>query len=120
MALPYCRYKHDDPYHITVYLLARVYLALTSPLELFIPELLHRTQDWMPKKATKESFSMKPVSKLTSGEVTELMKPLIFGDHQKHFRLFSWAVGLGVLTVLAVCLVDCVHCRYCLLYGLPS
>ncbi|XP_064395213.1 uncharacterized protein LOC135342412 [Halichondria panicea] len=51
----------------------------------------------MPKKATKESFSMKPVSKLTSGEVTELMKPLIFGDHQKHFRLFSWAVGLGIV-----------------------
>ncbi len=75
----------------------------------------------MPGKATKESFTMKPVSKLSSGEVTELMKPLIFGDHQKHFRLFSWVVGIGE-AALGVCvwLVDCVHCRSRLLHGVSS
>ncbi len=46
-------------------------------------------------KKKKGQFFMKPVSKLTSGEITELMKPLIFGDHQKHFRLFSWGIGVG-------------------------
>lgn len=49
----------------------------------------------MSEKSSKGQFSMKPVSKLNSGEIAELMKPLIFGNHQKHFRLFSWAVGAG-------------------------
>ncbi len=49
----------------------------------------------MPEKSTKGQFSMKPFSKLTSGEIAELMKPLIFGNHQKHFKLLSWGIGFG-------------------------
>ena len=41
------------------------------------------------------SFTGKPLSKLSQGELVELSKPIVFGNHQRIFKVFSWSIGLG-------------------------
>ena len=41
------------------------------------------------------SLTGKPISKMSAEEMAELSKPIIFGNHQKLFKLFNWAVGAG-------------------------
>ena len=55
-----------------------------------------------------ESPTGKPISKMSTNEMAQLSKPIIFGNHQKLFKLFSWAVGAGKSSNLwCVCLMYC-------------
>ena len=47
------------------------------------------------REGGRGSLTGKPISKMTAEEMAELSKPIIFGNHQKLFKLFNWAVGAG-------------------------